>query len=130
MERGREDSRVWSWASPLLDVYFFRWYVRLHLQHTCGEHESAKENTNQALFLKAQEVGISRKKANRTATPADAIVSGCNVYFFFHVCFVFYFRRVYSIWSSVCPGIIRQRLNLNNFQRKRKQTNNPTGETD
>lgn len=64
MERGREDSRVWKWASPLLDVYFFRWYVRLHLQHTtCGEHESAKENTNQALFLKAQEGGMSRQKS-------------------------------------------------------------------
>lgn len=63
MGRGRKDSRVWSWASPPLDVYFFRWHVRLHLQHTTyGEHESAKENTNQSPFLKAQEGEISREK--------------------------------------------------------------------
>ena len=108
LSQWKEGEKIAESGTGLAHFWMFTSFIGMCVC-TYGEHESAKENTNQAPCLKAQEGEISRKR--QIGLPRlqmqlcqDAMFS------FFYVCFVFYFllRRVYSIWNSVCPGIIQR----------------------
>ena len=66
LSQWEEGEKIAESGAGLPHLWMFTSFVGmcgLHLQHTTyGEHESAKENTNQSPFLKAQEGEISREK--------------------------------------------------------------------